>query len=131
MSHAIAHSAKEHWYDWPSRKVNIGFEWVRDRLFRPFMAGVIWARYPVLAGVILVLSSQAALFVRGDVQWRFFNSPEQGSVTGNFAMAPGATREDTLDMMREFQRATEALGEEYAERHGRNPLDFVMATNWR
>ncbi|MDG1803164.1 MAG: efflux RND transporter permease subunit, partial [Paracoccaceae bacterium] len=127
MSHAIAHSAKEHWYDWPSRKVNIGFEWVRDRLFRPFMAGVIWARYPVLAGVILVLSSQAALFVRGDVQWRFFNSPEQGSVTGNFAMAPGATREDTLDMMREFQRATEALGEEYAERHGRNPLDFVMA----
>jgi multidrug efflux pump subunit AcrB len=91
------------------------------------MAGVIWARYPVLAGVILVLSSQVALFVQGDVQWRFFNSPEQGSVSGNFAMAPGATREDAVEMMREFQRATEALGADYEERYGANPLDFVMA----
>jgi hypothetical protein len=40
----------------------------------------------------------------------FFNAPERGSVTGNFAMAPGATRADTLEMMREMQRATESLG---------------------
>jgi multidrug efflux pump subunit AcrB len=127
MAHALAAGAKEHWYDVPSRVVNRGFEWMRDRLFRPFMAGVIGARYVVLAGVIMVLASQIALLVRGDVQWRFFNAPEQGSVTGNFAMVEGATRADTLAMMREMQRATEALGADYADRYGVSPLAYVMA----
>jgi multidrug efflux pump subunit AcrB len=127
LSHAIATTSKEHWYDIPSRIVNKGFDWVKEYLFRPFMAGVIWARYPVLAGAIVLLASQVALFIKGDVQWRFFSAPEQGQVTGNFAMLPGATREDTLEMMREMQRATEALGEKYKEEHGLSPLEYVVA----
>ncbi|SFU03742.1 efflux RND transporter permease subunit [Sedimentitalea nanhaiensis] len=127
MSHAIAHSAKQHWYDWPNRVVNQGFRWVRDHLFSPLMAWVVWARYVVLAVMLLVLASQLTLFIRGDVQWRFFNAPEHSSVTGNFAMVEGATRNDTLEMMREMQRATEELGREYEQRYGRNPLDYVMA----
>jgi multidrug efflux pump subunit AcrB len=127
MSHALAHTGKEHWYDWPSRQVNRGFGWVRTNLFRPFMAGVIWARYVVLAAVIVILASQISLFIRGDVQWRFFNAPERGSVTGNFAMAEGATRADTLEMMREMQRASTALGADYEKRYGTNPLDYVIA----
>ena len=127
MSHAIAHSAKEHWYDMPSRVVNRGFEWVRDTLFRPLMAGVIAARYPVFALALVVLASQVALFIRGDVSWRFFNSPEQSEVTGNFAMLPGATRSDTIEMMREMQRATETLAAEFEAEHGVNPLKFVVA----
>lgn len=113
--------------DTPSAIVNLGFEWMRERLFRPFMAGVIICRYAVLAGVCVILASQVVLLIQGDVQWRFFNAPERGSVTGNFAMAEGATRADTLDMMREMQRATEALGAEYAQEHGRNPIDYVIA----
>ncbi len=127
MSHAIAHSAKEHWYDMPSRVVNIGFRWVRDNLFRPFMGWVIWGRYVVLAIVIVILASQVAVFIRGDVQWRFFNAPERGSVTGNFAMVDGATREDTLAMMREMQKATDALAAELEQRLGVYPVDYVMA----
>ena len=127
MSHALAHSAKAHWYDMPSRVVNRGFVWVRETLFRPFIGLVIRARYVVCAAIIVVLATQAALFIKGDVTWRFFNSPEQSSVTGNFMMAPGATREDSVEMMREMQRATEALGAEYEERYGRNPLAFVLA----
>ncbi|MCE8544764.1 efflux RND transporter permease subunit [Ruegeria pomeroyi] len=127
MSHAIAHSAKEHWYDWPNRVVNRGFRWLRDHLFRPFVGWVVQARYVVLAATVTVLASQAALFITGDVQWRFFNAPERGSVTGNFIMAEGATRADTLEMMRELQRATEELGRIYEERHGRNPIDYVLA----
>ena len=128
MSHALAAIDKKRWYDMPSRVVNIGFEWMRARLFRPFMALVIRARYVVLAAVIAVLASQVALFINGDVKWRFFNAPERGSVTGNFAMTEGATRADTLAMMREMQRATEALGAQYAsENNGVNPLDYVMA----
>ena len=127
MSHAIAHSAKHHWYDVPSRVVNRGFRWVRERLFRPLMAAVIWLRYPVLAMVVLVLASQLSLFLKGDVTWRFFNSPERASVTGNFAMAPGATRADTLEQMRLLQATVEELGREYEERHGRNPVDYALA----
>ena len=127
MAHSIAHSGKQHWYDWPSRTVNRGFRWFRETLFRPFMRFVVWARYPVVALAVVLLALQMASFIRGDLQWRFFNSPEQGSVSGNFAMAPGATREDTVEMMREMQRATDAVAERLAEEHGTNPLDYVIA----
>lgn len=127
MSHALAASAKEHWYDWPSRTVTKGFNWMRETLFRPFMKFVIWARYPVVAVALAVLAAQAALFIRGDVTWRFFNAPERGSVSGNFSMLPGATRSDTLEMMAEMQRATNELAQQYEERYGRNPLDYVLA----
>ncbi len=127
MAHALKHSAKDHWYDFPSRVVNRGFRWFRDKIFRRLVSLVIWARYPVMGGAIVILATQAVLFIDGDVKWRFFNAPERGSVTGNFAMLPSATREDALDMMREMQRATEDLGREYEERHGLNPLDYVIA----
>ncbi|SHF51921.1 Multidrug efflux pump subunit AcrB [Litoreibacter ascidiaceicola] len=127
MSHALAAQAKERWYDWPSRTVTRGFDWVRENVFRPFIAGVIWARYPVMAGALLLLMSQAALFIKGDVTWRFFNAPEQGSISGNFAMLPGATRDDTIEMMREMQRATDELAAKYEAEHGRNPIDYVLA----
>jgi multidrug efflux pump subunit AcrB len=127
MAHALAHSAKTHWYDMPSRVVNRGFDWVKETAFRPAMRLVIAARYPVLAAVILVLATQVASFIRGDVTWRFFNAPELSSVSGNFAMLDGATREDSLAMVREMQRATEAVAAAYEEEHGLNPLVYVLA----
>ncbi len=127
MAHSAAHALKRHWYDLPSRVVNAGFGWVRQHLFRRLMRLVIWARYPVLALAVLLLFAQLAVFVRGDLPWRFFNAPERGSVSGNFAMAPGATRADTLEMMREMQRATDAVAARLEAEHGRNPLDYVMA----
>jgi multidrug efflux pump subunit AcrB len=127
MAHALAHSAKAHWYDLPSRVVNRGFTWVRERAFRPLLGLLIRARYAVLAGAVLLLATQIGSFLQGDVTWRFFNAPERGSVSGNFAMAPGASRADTLAQMRELQRATEALGAEYEDRYGANPLNYVIA----
>jgi multidrug efflux pump subunit AcrB len=127
MAHALAHSAKEHWYDMPSRVVNRGFEAVRERVFRPLMRWVVVARYPVLAAVILILASQVALFLRGDVTWRFFNAPELSSVSGNFAMLDGASREDSLEMVREMQRAVDAVAARFEEEHGANPVAYVVA----
>ena len=126
MSHALQSSQKRHWYDWPSRIFNIGFSWGRARVFRPVMVWVIRLRYPVLAGVVFVLASQVSLFISGDVTWRFFNAPERGSITGNFAMVPGASRSDTMAMMRELQRATNDLGQKYEKDYGTNPVNFVM-----
>ncbi|GIT89729.1 multidrug transporter AcrB [Jannaschia pagri] len=127
MAGALTHVGREKWYDWPSRQMNRGLDWVRERLFRPLIGIAIWARYPVAAAAVVLLSTQAALFIRGDVQWRFFNAPERGSVTGNFAMVDGATRADAIAQMQELQRAATALGEDYAERYGANPLAYVIA----
>ncbi|MDX5357402.1 MAG: efflux RND transporter permease subunit [Rhodobacterales bacterium] len=125
MAHALASTAQERWYDWPSRQFNRGFGWVRARLFRPLMALVVRARYPVLALAVLALASQAGLFLRGDIGWRFFNSPEQGSISGNFSMLPGATRADTMAMVAEMQRATRVVAERYAEQYGTDPISYV------
>ena len=127
MAHSLKHAFETHWYDLPSRVVNRGFEHVRERYFRPAMVWVVKLRYPVFACVILVLASQVALFVRGDVQWRFFNAPERASISGNFAMVPGASREDTFTMMRLLQQTLNELGVEYEAKHGRNPIDYVLA----
>lgn len=124
---AMVQGIGQYGIDTPSTVINAGFVWVRERAFRPFMALVIKARYVVLAGVVAVLASQVALFIKGDVQWRFFNAPERGSVTGNFIMAEGASRADTLEMMREMQRATSAVAAKLEAEHGANPLDYVMA----
>ncbi|MEM6304628.1 MAG: efflux RND transporter permease subunit [Pseudomonadota bacterium] len=127
MAHAMKAADAKKWYDAPSRVVNRGFTYVREHLFRPFMAGVIAARYVVLAGATAILASQAALFITGDVQWRFFNAPERGSVTGNFMMVEGASRADTAEMMREMQRATDAVAARLEEEYGRSPLSYVLA----
>ncbi len=127
LSHALAHTAKAHWYDLPSRLVNRGFGRVRERLFRPLMRGVLRARYPVLAGAVLLLSGVASLFVSGEVQWRFFDSPEEGSISGNFAMQAGATRADTRAQLQSIQDATADLGARYAAEHGRDPIAYALA----
>ena len=126
MYHAIASGLKERWYDWPSRQVNRGFRWVRENAFRPFIGFVIAARYPVVAGLIALLTLQATHLVSGNLPFRFFAPPEQGSITGNIVMTDGATREDTLEMLRELQRAAEAVAARMEEQSGTNPVTFAM-----
>ena len=131
LAHALDPCAQaRHWYDWPNRMVNRGFRWLRDHAVPP-ADGLHrhWARYAVWPGRWQsVLASQAALFINGDVQWRFFNAPERGSVTGNFAMVEGAKpRRYNGDDAWRCSARQRRWGREYAERYGRNPLDFVMA----
>ncbi|SDF58341.1 Multidrug efflux pump subunit AcrB [Celeribacter baekdonensis] len=127
LSHSIASTAKSHWYDWPSRQVDKGFRVFRERLFRPLVGWSVKLRYPLLAGIVLLLAMQVSLVITGQVQWRFFNSPEQPLISGNFAMAPAAERADTFAMMRELQRATEAVGKRYEEQYGTNPVAYAVA----
>ncbi|MEM7731207.1 MAG: efflux RND transporter permease subunit [Pseudomonadota bacterium] len=126
MAHALAQSAKARWYDIPSHYVNRGFVWVRDTGFRPFMAWVIAFRYPVLALIIALFIGQITMLVSRDVAWRFFNAPESGQVNGRFEMVSGTSRDVTVAMMRELQRAADAVAARYEEEYGRNPI--VRAT---
>ncbi len=127
MSHALVHAGRDHWYDAPSRFINRGFRWFRERVFRPLIAGIIALRYPVIALAVLVLASQVSLFLKGKVTWRFFNAPELGSVSGNFAMLPGSSRRDSLEMMRELQRAVAEVGKRYEGEFGTDPVEYAIA----
>ena len=127
LVHALAHTGREKWYDWPSRQVNRGMAWFQVWVIKPVMRWVILWRYPVLAASVVALALQAALFLKGEVQFRFFNAPEQASVTGSFSMLPGSSREDSLAMMRELQRATEVVTAAFTAEHGRSPVTFVLA----
>ena len=127
MAHSLKHSVKDHWYDMPSRTVNAGFEWMRDKIFRRVIAAVISARYVVLAGAVALLASQVVMVITKEVQWRFFSAPERSSVSGNFAMVSSAKREDTIAMMQEMQRAVEEVAKELEAEHGVNPVDYVLA----
>ncbi|PKP76041.1 MAG: acriflavine resistance protein B [Alphaproteobacteria bacterium HGW-Alphaproteobacteria-6] len=126
MAHALAAAGRERWYDAPSRVTNRALGWVRDRLVRPLTRAVIVARYPVLAAALTLLALSVGLFLRGEVQWRFFSSPERPSVTGNFAMLPGATRADTLAYLDALQRATDEVAARYGAEYGTDPLRYVL-----
>ncbi len=127
MAHALSTGGRQRWYDAPSRTMNRGFDWGRDRLARPLAAGVIVARYPVLAGALALLAYEGGLLLKGEVRWQFFASPEQAAITGNFTMLAGATREDTLAVMRGLQQATEEVAAEFRGKYGVEPLSYVTA----
>ncbi|RME14135.1 MAG: efflux RND transporter permease subunit, partial [Alphaproteobacteria bacterium] len=87
---------------------------------------VIAARYPVLAGAVAVLAGQAALLIDGSVRFRFFDAPERTDVTANFAMAPGATRQDTLAQLALVEQAVTDYGAELEGKYGTNPVVHVL-----
>lgn len=126
LSHAAAAAQRLRWYDWPSRQVDRGFRALRERGFRPLMGLAVRARYAVVAGALLALSGQVALVISGEVQWRFFSAPERGSVTGNFAMLPGATPEDGMAQLREMQRAADAVAMRFEAETGVNPVTSAL-----
>lgn len=127
MSHALHAIKSKRWYDWPSETFNKGFDWFKHKVFRKLMGWVLVFRYPVLAAVTVLLTTQAALFISGEVRWRFFNAPERASISGNIAMLSGATRDETLEMVRELQRAVAITAENYEKEYGKNPVTYVLA----
>ncbi len=127
MKHALDTTPGGKWYDWPSRRMNRGLDWLTRRVIRPAVAGAITARFPVIALAILLLMSQIAQVVSGALPFRFFNAPEQSTVSGNFAMLPGARRDDTMAMMHEVQRATDAVSAAFTAKYGAPPGTFTMA----
>ena len=126
MAHSISDGTTVKWYDRPSYYVNLGFEWFRDRIFKHVIGWIVQARYAMIAGAVVLLASQAVLVISGTVNWRFFSSPEQASITGNFAMLNTATRDDSVEMANELQRAVDTVGARYEAEYGRNPVTYVL-----
>lgn len=126
MSHALTHTAKGAWYDWPSRKVNAGLDWFRIHAMRPLVRAIVRGRYAVLSGAVALTLAAVSLLLGGTVQWRFFSPPEQASVSGAFAMLAGASRADTMVQMQALQRATDEVAREYEAEYGVNPVKYAI-----
>ena len=126
MSHALRHTAEGRWYDWPSRKVNAGLDRFRESVMKPLTRLIVTARYPVIAATIALLLWQVSLVAGGKVQWRFFNPPEQSTVSVSYAMVSGAAREDTVEMMRALQQTVEQVGAQFEADYGVNPVTYAL-----
>ena len=128
MAHAlhVQKPGRIPWYDKPSFHVNNAFDYLKDRWFRRFIALVLRGRYVVVAASVLLLATQIIPVIDGSLRWRFYVPPEQASLEGNFAMLPGASREDTARQMRELQRAVDKVAADFEAQHGRNPVTYVL-----
>lgn len=126
MRHALSAKSARSWIDAPSRAVNRGFDWFRERLFRPLVATVIRLRYPVIAATLFLLAISVSAVMDRTVRWTFFSAPERGVVTANIAMLPSAKRADTMAMLKEMDRALKVVNDRYAKQHGRAPVKLAM-----
>ncbi len=127
LAASFAGGRRRAWLDAPSRAVNRGLDAFRARVFLPAIGWVIRLRYPALALSVLLVAQAGAMFIRGDVTWRFFASPEQGSLTANIGMLPTASRDDTREMVRELERAVAAVDARFEEEHGRPAVLSAIA----
>ncbi|MEM9715011.1 MAG: efflux RND transporter permease subunit [Pseudomonadota bacterium] len=127
MAHSISTGGKTRWYDRPSEWFNRHFVTFREAVFRPFVEWCITLRYPFFAASVLVLVLSSNLFFSGKVPFRFINFPEQDSISANFLMLPGATRDDSVAFAQELQRAAKKVAADIEAETGVNPVDFVMA----
>lgn len=80
-------------------RFDAGFEHVRLRMFRPMVGFFVWARYPLLAGVLVIFVYAIAMVLTGSPRWSFFIRPENNTVNVNLTMVEGATRTDTLEQL--------------------------------
>ena len=113
----MAHSLKQShssvpWYDYPSYYFNQAFNSFREGYFRPSIRILIMARYPLLAGALLLLTISISLLLTGEVKWRFFNAPERGGFTETLLCCLGQ-RETTFSMLKELEDANNRVARQY------------------
>jgi multidrug efflux pump subunit AcrB len=128
MRHALAARRQARWYDWPSRRMDRVVRAVRERGFLPLTRRVIRARYAVLLLALALLLHAVSMVTGGTVPWRFFNAPERGVLYANFAMLPGATREDAQAMLAGMRAALQETDAAFAAEYGTAPVVFATGT---
>jgi multidrug efflux pump subunit AcrB len=91
------------------RRLNQGFERVRDGPFRRLVETALAWRYATLAAALGALILSLGVIFGGRIGFVFFSGPEANTVYANLVMAPGTARdvtEATLAVMDEALHAT-------------------------
>ena len=78
------------------KKLNSGFNYLRDRWFRKLITAAIDYRWTTLACAIAFLVFAVGLFQSGKTGWQFFPSPESTTVYANVRFVSG-TSSDLVD----------------------------------
>jgi multidrug efflux pump subunit AcrB len=81
------------------------FAGFRDVKFRKFVTLCIEWRYATLALVIALFLSAVGLVAGGRIGFNFFPTPESDKVVANVKMVSGTSRDQTILMLKEVERA--------------------------
>ncbi|NIZ08444.1 efflux RND transporter permease subunit [Pseudooceanicola sp. HF7] len=130
LPHHMAHGLNgldRSWVGAPARMVTRAFDRLRLHVFVPLLKWVIRLRYAVLLLAIGATLQAALMIAERDVQWRFFSAPSTPTLSLNIAMVDGATREDTLAMLAEMNRAATVVRDRFTQEYGADPVVFILS----
>ena len=88
-----------------------GFRRFREGPFRRMVARALVHRYLVLALAIGLLVVSIGIMASGRVGFTFFPSVEPNNIYANLRMAPGTTREETVERLMQIERGARATVE--------------------
>jgi multidrug efflux pump subunit AcrB len=94
------------------------FDRFRDGVVQPGVDFAFRNRYSTLLGWIGAFAIAVTMMATGRVGFEFFATPETDMIFANFALAPGATRERTGQMIEEIDRAVRAVEKDLTDGKG-------------
>jgi multidrug efflux pump subunit AcrB len=98
------------------RRIDAGFDHVRDRLYRPLVAAAIRYRGVTLSLVAALVLLVAGLPASGRIAFVFFPTPEGQIVFANATFVAGTPREQTAAFLAELERGLAAAEAELGGR---------------
>ncbi len=114
LRHAFAHSHNKPVSTF-KRRLNQGFGYFRDRLFRPVIRSAIEFRWTTIACAIGFLILAIGLFLGGRTGWQFFPSPESTTIYANIRFVAGTAEENVEEFLKTLEIALVDTAESYDE----------------
>ena len=90
------------------RRLEDGFERLRERRFRPLVTKAVAYRGTTIAGVMAIMILCVGLLAGGRIGFEFFPSPEGTVLYANVAFAAGTPKQRVSDFINELEQSLEA-----------------------
>lgn len=100
---AFSHHAQRAVPPW-RRRVDRGFDWVRDRLYRPLVMAAVRHRGVTVSLVAAIMLLAVGLLAGGRIAFVFFPTPESQIVFANATFVAGTPRERAAALLRELEQ---------------------------
>ncbi len=97
------------------RRLNHGFDYFREQLFRPLVRLAIEFRWTTIASAISFLIFALGLFLGGRTGWHFFPSPESTTIYANVRFVAGTSQQTVDEFLLELEDALIDTTESYDE----------------
>jgi multidrug efflux pump subunit AcrB len=94
------------------RRVDAGFEYFRDRIYRPAVTAALRWRGTTVSTVAVMMLLAAGLLAGGRIAFVFFPTPEGQILFANATFVAGTPREQSADFLKELERGLVAAERE-------------------